>query len=306
MGGQGLLGTPTLTGGNADVAQPTYGQNLQTSANNFQSQYGTNPYVQAAQATTQGNIQGAQAATAANRVNQSTPFGGLTYQQTGVDVQGNPIWSANQTFAPEVAGTMSQLSNQIGQNIGQGFNPNLPSTGINPGETYSDAIMRRLQPTQERAQKALDAQLANQGIMPGSEAYNQAKTLQSQQQNDQLTSAIVGGMQTGLSANQQAYQQALQNYNLPISQLGAYRSATAPTYINPYTQAAVSGPDYLGAYTTQANADLAAQNAAAAQQAGLTSGLFGLGSSAIIGSGGIGNLANTIGSGFNTVKNWFA
>lgn len=308
MGGQGLLGTATLTGGNANVAQPTYGQSTPT-----QNPYGTNPYqsstnpfIQAAQQTQFGNVQGAQAATAANRVNQTTPFGSLTYQQTGIDANGNPIWSANQSFSPEVAGTMSDISSQISQNIGQGFNPNLPSTGINPGETYSDAIMRRLQPTQERAQKALDAQLANQGIMPGSEAYNQAKTLQAQQQNDQLTSAIVGGMQTGLSANQQAYQQALQNYNLPLSQLGAYRAATAPSYVNPYTQAAVSGPDYLGAYTTQANADLAAQNAEAARQAGLTSGLFGLGSSAIIGAGGIGNLANSIGSGISNVKNWLS
>jgi hypothetical protein len=145
--------------------------------------------------------------------------------------------------------------------------------------------------------------------MPGSEAYNQAKTLQSQQQNDQLTSAIVGGLQTGLAANQQAYNQAYQNYNLPLSQLSAYRSATSPNYVNPYTQAAVSGPDYLGAYTTQANADLAAQNAKAAQQAGLTSGLFNLGSSAIIGAGGVGNLANTIGTGLSNagtgVSNWW-
>jgi hypothetical protein len=296
MGGQGLLGTATLTGGNADVAQPAYGQNLQNSANTFQSQYGTNPYVQAAQATTQGNIQGAQAATSANRVNQSTPFGNLNYQQTGIDAQGNPIWSASQTFSPEVAGTMSQLSNQIGQNVGQGFNPNLPSTGINPGQNYSDAIMQRLQPTQERAQKALDAQLANQGIMPGSEAYNQAKTLQSQQQNDQLTSAIVGGMQTGLSANQQAYNQALQNYNLPLSQLGAYRTATSPSYINPYTQAAVAGPDILGAYTSSTAADIAAKNAEAARQAALTGGLFQLGGSILSNPAATGAIASGLGS----------
>ena len=83
----------------------------------------------------------------------------------------------------------------------------LPTYGIDPGQSYTDAIMQRLQPSLTRQSAASDAQLANQGIMPGSEAYKTAKTLLSQGQNDALTSAIVGGMQTGLQANQQAYGQ---------------------------------------------------------------------------------------------------
>jgi hypothetical protein len=124
MGGQGLMSS-AITGTSGNAQAPSYGnKNLQNAATNFQTQYGSNPFVQAAQANTMGNIQGAQTATAANRVNQSTPFGSLEYTQTGTDASGNPIWSANQTFSPEVAGTMSQLTNQIGQNVGQGFNPN--------------------------------------------------------------------------------------------------------------------------------------------------------------------------------------
>lgn len=305
MGGQGLMSTAiTGTGGNAQT--PDYGnQNLQNAATNFQSQYGTNPFVQAAQANAMGNIQGAQAATAANRVNQSTPFGNLTYTQTGTDAAGNPIWSANQTFSPEVAGAMSQLSSQIGQNIGQGFNPELPSYGINPNEAYTDAIMRRLEPVQQRQQKSLETQLANQGIMRGSEAYQNAMSDFNQKQADQLTSAVVGGMQTGLQANQQAYNQALANYNLPLTQLGAYRQATAPTYINPYTQAAVSGPDILGAYTSSEAARIAQQNADAAKQAALTGGLFQLGSSALSNPSTIANIGSGLGSIYNTVKGLF-
>ena len=83
----------------------------------------------------------------------------------------------------------------------------LPSYGIDPGQSYTDAIMQRLQPSLARQSASSDVQLANQGIMPGSEAYKTAKTLLSQNQNDALTSAIVGGMQTGLQANQQAYGQ---------------------------------------------------------------------------------------------------
>jgi hypothetical protein len=147
--------------------------------------------------------------------------------------------------------------------------------GINPGDTYSNAIMQRLQPQQRQQVEALDAQLANQGIMPGSEAYNRAKTLQGQTQNDALTSAIVGGMQTGLQA------QGLQN-----TTAANIRNLATPGYVNPYNQAAVAGPDYLSAYTAQNATDIARQNAEAAQRSSLISGLAGLGSSAILGGTG--------------------
>ena len=91
---------------------------------------------------------------------------------------------------------------------------NLPSYGINPGESYSDAIMRRLQPTQERQKAQLETQLMNQGIAPGTEAWNTAKQQQAQEQNDQLTSAVIGGMQTGLQAQAQQFGQNAQQANL--------------------------------------------------------------------------------------------
>jgi hypothetical protein len=277
-----------------------------------QNPYGANPYanskdpfIQASQQTQFGNVIGAERATAANRVNQQTPFGNLTYAQTGVDANGNPIYSANQTFSPEVAGTMSNISNQINRNIGQGFNPQLPSYGINPNEAYSDAILRRLEPVQQRQQEALNARLANQGIMQGSEAYKNAMTDFGQRQNDQLTSAIVGGMQTGLQANQQAYNQAFGNYNLPLAQLGAYRQATSPNYVNPYTQAAVAGPDLLGAYTSSEAARIAQQNADAARQAALTGGLFQLGGSAISNPSAISGMGGLIGKGIDYIGGLF-
>ena len=265
----------------------------------------TNPYIQAAQQTTLGNLAGAQNATAANRVNQQTPYSNLQYQQTGTDANGNPIWSANQSLNPTLQSAMSGLQNRLASTAGQGINTNtLAQTGINPGEMYSDAIMRRLQPQLQQQQASVETRLANQGIMPGSEAYNRAKTQLAQQQNDLLTSAQVGGMDVGLRANQQGFNQQLAQSNLPITQLGAFNQATQPGYVSPYSQAAVSGPDYTGAYTTSQAAQIAAQNAAAARTANLQNGLFNLGSSAILGSGGIGNLASTIGGGLSSGYDW--
>jgi len=170
---------PGLT--DADIAQARQGGqaqqpvNTQTVQPNFMGQtpFGqpqtgqftsTNPFVQAAQANAQGNIAGALQATAANRINQQTPYGSLSYQQTGTDAQGNPIWSANQQLSPE----LQQLTQSSLAGL-QASQAN-PMYGINPGDTYSNAIMQRLAPQQSQAREALDAQLANQGIMPGSEA----------------------------------------------------------------------------------------------------------------------------------------
>jgi hypothetical protein len=260
--------------------QPSNPVNTQTVQPNFMgqtpfgqaqtSQYNsTNPFVQAAQANAQGNLGGALQATAANRINQQTPYGSLSYQQTGTDAQGNPIWSANQNLSPE----LQQLTQSSLAGL-QASQAN-PMYGINPGDTYSNAIMQRLAPQQSQAREALDAQLANQGIMPGSEAYNRAKVLQGQTQNDALTSAIVGGMQTGLQA------QGLQN-----TTAANIRNLATPGYVTPYNQAAVAGPDYLSAYTSQNATDIARANAEAAQRASLLSTLGGLGSSAILGGTG--------------------
>ena len=250
----------------------------------------TNPFVQAAQANAQGNIAGALQATAANRINQQTPYGSLSYQQTGTDAQGNPIWSANQQLSPE----LQQLTQSSLAGL-QASQAN-PMYGINPGDTYSNAIMQRLAPQQSQAREALDAQLANQGIMPGSEAYNRAKTLLGQTQNDALTSAIVGGMQTGLQA------QGLQN-----TTAANIRNLATPGYVNPYNQAAVAGPDYLSAYTSQNATDIARQNAEAAQRSSLLGGLAGLGSSAILGGTGansaLGGLLGLGASGANALSN---
>jgi len=284
---QGLMGLaqqPDYMGQQPQAMQsmqaPSNPVNTQTVQPNFmgqapfgQAQTGqynsTNPFVQAAQANAQGNLGGALQATAANRINQQTPYGSLSYQQTGTDAQGNPIWSANQQLSPE----LQQLTQSSLAGL-QASQAN-PMYGINPGDTYSNAIMQRLAPQQSQAREALDAQLANQGIMPGSEAYNRAKVLQGQTQNDALTSAIVGGMQTGLQA------QGLQN-----TTAANIRNLATPGYVTPYNQAAVAGPDYLSAYTSQNATDIARANAEAAQRSSLLSTLGGLGSSAILGGTG--------------------
>ena len=269
--------TPSQQANTSNPNTPTLGTGQ--TANPYQGS--TNPYIQAAQATTMGNLYGAQAATQANRMNQNTPYGSLNYTQ-GVDANGNPTWTANQ----QLSQPLQDLTNTSLSGLQQSLQN--PMYGINPGQTYSDAIMQRLSPQLAQQSESNTAALANQGIVPGTRAYENAMRTFQQGQNDLLTSAQIQGMNTGLQAQQLQNQQAAN-----IKALGT------PNYINPYSQAAVAGPDYLGAYTTANAADIAKQNAANAKAANLQTGLFGLGNSAILGAGGIGNIIGGIGNATN-------
>ena len=273
-GGGGILSpiTNTLFGSPQQVATPDYSS--------------------AAQQTAAGNLQNAQLATTANRVNQSTPYGSLNYTKS-TDANGNPVWSATQSLAPELQGAFGSLASNIQNTYANPVNANidtsqLPSYGINPGQTYSDAIMQRLAPQLQNQQESFDVKMANQGIPVGSEAYNRAYRDFAQGQNDARTSAIVGGMNTGLAANQQAYNQqlgqanlAMQKYAQPLALLNAFQSGSQPGYVNPYNQAATAGADITGAMGLTNQSQQANANAINAQNNALMGGLFSLAGGAI-------------------------
>ena len=224
----------------------------------------TPDYMSGANQTAANNLKMAQAALAANRVSQETPYGSLKYTQTGTDAQGNPMWTATQ-------GTNAQTQGLINTSLsGLQSSLNNPMYGINPGETYSNAIMQRLQPQMDMQQKQFDAQMANQGIPVGSEAYQNAARQFQANLNDQRTSAIVGGMQTGLQAQQ------LQN-----TQAGQIKNLVTPNYVNAPQQATTAGADIMGAMGLTNQGEQANANAANARSNAMISGLFSLGGAAM-------------------------
>jgi hypothetical protein len=232
----------------------------------------------------------AEATAAGNRINQITPYGSLTYTESGTDSQGNPKWTANVELSADQKRLLDQQNaTSLGlgelQQQGLGYvrdmisNPfdtsGLPQTGINVGENMTDSIMRRLQPTIQMEQKQFDAQMANQGIPIGSEAYANAKRMFDERQNDKLNSAIIQGTQTGLQARQQGFGELGYIRNEPINTLSAIRSGSQVT--NPNFVTTPAGPDYLGAAQSGYNADLSAANARNAASNSFTSGLMSLG-----------------------------
>jgi hypothetical protein len=306
-------------------------------------------YAAAAQATAAGNLEAAKYTTQANRVNQVTPYGNLTYSQSGGGVNqpaydaamknyqqqlsaynqpssnnngmnwfgqynqqprgaaptvpnikdfttDSNQWTATQTLTPAQQKILEQnqsLSSGLLNTAQQGLDyagnlmahpgvdtSKLAQVGINPGENYSDAIMRRLAPQIQQESQASDAQLANQGIAPGTEAYANAKRQLAQSQNDRQVAAITGGMNVGLNANQQGFQQSAYNQMQPINVINALRTGSqvsSPSYVNPAQMQNPGGADILGATQAGYNAQLGQYNANQAANSGMLGGLMNLG-----------------------------
>jgi hypothetical protein len=124
---------------------------------------------------------------------------------------------------------------------------NVAAMPVNAGMTGQAAIMSRLQPQIAQQGAATAQQLANQGITPGSEAYNNAMRTQGQQENDLYRQAGLYGLEAG---------QKMQDHYMNL--LGAARqqsSPTAPNFAPVPQQQYTAGPDILGA--TKAGSDYA-------------------------------------------------
>jgi hypothetical protein len=223
-------------------------------------------------------------------------------------------------------------------------------------DTATNLLMSRLDPQIAHQNEMSDQALANQGIMPGSQAYENAKRVLGQQQNDLRVQAQLAGSQlqnqmfnqnlasgtfgntalqnqntmnlgntqfnnqlgqqgfvnqlAGTAANNAATQanltNALNQYQMPMQGLANLKAITSPNYVNPYTQAAVAAPDYLGAYSTANAADIAKANADMARQGNLTNGLLGLGSSALLGGTGTGSVLGTAAGGLSDLYRYFS
>jgi hypothetical protein len=251
-------------------------------------------YAGAAQQTAAGNLEAARQATAANRVNQVTPYGNLDYAITGADPYGNPTWTATQTLSPaqqELLNYQNQTSAGLGRlsQTGLGYVENmlqtpfdtskLPTTGFNPSQSYQDAYMQRLAPQLQQGREQLQQQLANKGIDIGSTAYDRAMMQQQQRENDLLLGATTQGFGVGQQARQSALQEQAYLRNEPLNTLSAVRTGsqvTGPQFVNSAQQATTAGPDLLGAAQMTGNAQMGAYNAQQAGQNSMTSGLMGL------------------------------
>ena len=282
-------------------------------------------YAGAATQTAAGNLEAARAAASANRVNQTTPYGSINYSQTPTyDVNGelnkDAGWNMTTTLSPTQQ-RQFDANNRINEGLsdvattGVGFVKDAlgnPLQGANPLTTTAgdpellrrevgDALYKNstqyLDPQFSQSDKALESKLANQGIVPGSEAYNAAMLNQSNARQQAYESARNASTAGSVNAAQGLYGQKLSNANLtnsasaqdfaarqalqqnPINILNSVRTgqqlntATLPMQQNVALQQGTAGPDLLGAATAKGQYNQGIYNANQAGTAGMVGGL---------------------------------
>lgn len=263
----------------------------------------TPDYAGAAQQTAQGNIEAARAAAAANRVNQYTPYGSLTYSQ--VPGGGPDNWQSNINLSPtgqalldqsnQTALGLGSLQNQSLGRVGESLSKPFDYSSVNDVRDASyGAYTARLDPQWNQRQAALENQLSNQGIQRGSEAYSNAMRDFDTGRNDAYQQAIQGS----ISTMPQTYQMAQALRSQPLNELNALRTGSQvqnPQFQTAPQQATTSGPNYLGAAQAGYQANLDASNASTGASNSMMGGLFGLGSGIFGAAGNAGGFGNLFG-----------
>lgn len=231
----------------------------------------------------------AQAQQLTNAVNQVTPDGSLTYTQGGdysyVGSDGKTVTIPRLTATQALSAggqklydtnmATKQAISQIGLDQSQRIGGLLGS----PVDLSNDATEqrlielgnKRLQPLQAQQEETLRARLSNQGLQPGSEAWNREMAQFGRTSNDAIDQLILQG-------HGQAVQEALTQRNQPINEISALLSGSQvsqPNFVGT-PQASIASPDYMGAVQNQYQAQLGAWNAQNQQNNAFMGGLFGL------------------------------
>lgn len=224
------------------------------------------------------------AAQAGSMVNQTNPFGSLTYSQVGTGPNGVPIWNANTSLSPDqqalydtTMGGKSIAGQQAtsllgGANYGS-MSPTDAIGGLSSGLTKDllDKKVSYLSPFFNTETDRLDTKLRNQGLLPGQPAYDAAM-----RGNDTNHGLAVTNYLS--EAEPQAFQQASQLYNMPAQlamALGGYGAPTQPNqdFVNaPGMQPA----NLIGATANSQSALMDQYKAQQQQYSSMMSGIMGI------------------------------
>jgi hypothetical protein len=222
-----------------------------------------------------------------NATNQITPEGTLSYKQIGTWLDGTPRFESTQALSPEqqkifdlyqtTQGNIGQIgvdqSARIGELLGKPV-----SLGNEASEARINELARkRLDPMFAERRAALDNKLANQGIMPGSEAYARATGQFGEQENDAYNQLLLTG-------RAQANQELLTERNQPLNEISALMSGSQvsqPNWLNT-PQSQVAPVDYMGAEQNKYAGQLNAYNQEQARSQANMGGLYGLGGTALM------------------------
>jgi hypothetical protein len=217
--------------------------------------------------------------------NVNNPYGNqrVTWQGDQATINQNldptqqGLLNSQNAMSTGLANTGQNLMGQVNDAYGQPMD----ATSINQlTQQAQDSINARLNPGLEQQSKALDQQLANQGVSVGSEAWNNAKRQQGNQENDAHQQAVLAALNYSPALLQQ--QTAIRNQ--PMAELQQVRAGSQPTIptFQGYTGANVAPAPYMQGGQLAGQAMTNQFNLQQANQNSMQQGLFGLGAAALM------------------------
>lgn len=216
---------------------------------------------QTAAAQTKSNIATAVAQTNLNNVNQTTPFGSLTYEVVGTNADGTPKYQATQSLSPQVQGVVDNTFGAISSPL------DLSSEAL---DKYTNThFLDDFNSQADRDMSSLETKLSNQGIKIGSEAYKTAMADYSRNKGNAFDNFL---------GNQQATAKdlLLAGRNQPINELMALTGKSSERL--PTSSTPVAGTDITGLVNNQYQQQLQSYNQS---QSDMFGGLFGLGAAGL-------------------------
>jgi hypothetical protein len=173
---------------------------------------------------------------------------------------------------------LSQIGVDSSSRIGDLLSTPFDASSIDRNK-IAQSLMERDQPMMDRARSRRETQLSNQGIMQGSEAYRSAQDDLSRSENDFRLGAY---NQAGDEASRDlGMQTAIRQ--MPINEINALRSGAQLNIPQAgYQGSQIGATPMFDSAMGQYGAQMGQYNAQAAQQAGLTNGLFSLGAAALM------------------------
>ncbi|WP_242394855.1 hypothetical protein [Anaeromyxobacter oryzisoli] len=229
-------------------------------------------FQQMAQLQAQSSQQATNAQTQANRPSQYSPFASSYWTQGP-----NGEWSQRTALSGGLGAGAQNLESQIGAQgaIGTGDEARKSAT-----DAYYKQATSRLDPEWSQREEATRAQLANQGLDPGSEAYDNAMGNLERARNDAYSSAENQAQTAGNQAQALTFGENLQSQMAPYQQLGALQGLTQQ---NGFSQAGAAQPtQYLPAAMAAYNGALQGYGIDQAGKNSTMSGLGQLGGSAMM------------------------
>ncbi|CAB4166179.1 Intramolecular chaperone auto-processing domain containing protein [uncultured Caudovirales phage] len=158
--------------------------------------------------------------------------------------------------------------------------------GVTDRKRVEDALFARMQPKLDAQRDQLDTRLRNQGLTPGSEAWNKSWQEYSTSENDARLATIGAAgqeqqrlFQMSAQDRQRALQEYLSQRQIPLNEAAALMGGAQVQYPQfPNVPGAQAQPtDVAGIANNAYNANMANYNAQMQQQSGLFGGISSLG-----------------------------